>query len=692
MRFFRSPSSRTWPRSRPGRCPEGGLELILQPGARRVAIRAGDARRSGRTGAPSALAPADRVVQAGDQYLSTRVLSVSPARDLQHQLERPERRPDRRGQSAGRAAARAREGPRRRSRGHGRANARSVAGNRPDPLGRRGARLLAPRAQPGPAGRRLLDGRSASTSWAARSRRASPAPDRRATATSASTDRGPVCGGRIPGSPSFAWATGSPAARGRGRCAGSRSPTSRSSVPHSSATSPSRVASGPGWQIEAYRGGRLLAIDSANALGRFSLDVPVEYGENPVDFIAYGPFGEVRQFNQTYRVVSDVIPARRFEYGASLGGCRSAICRANGNIDVRYGLSPRWTVRGGMDQFWRDTLPALSHPYVGVAGAIGNAWALEFEGVAAAVVRGAARYEPSREPPGQHRIQPLRHRPGAADSHAGWAGGRSGPRTPWRGRSADGTTSTSRRASTGSPRRPATTPAAGSGCRCTPPVFVWRRRSGSPAFTPRHPASPAASRSCRSTPSPFRSPSWVRCSGGSPGARRGKSTTAAARPRWRRISRGSSATPSMSRPGRAGIAARGTTLSLFLSTQLPSVRATTSITAPLHGPAVANQFVQGSLLYDPANRRMAFASGPSLERAGVSGRVFLDENGDGRWQAGEELLPDVRVLGRLHLGAVGLRRPVPGVGSSGIRAGARDDRLLVSRLAALGARLRLRQR
>jgi hypothetical protein len=88
----------------------------------------------------------------------------------------------------------------------------------------------------------------------------------------------------------------------------------------------------------------------------------------------------------------------------------------------------------------------------------------------------------------------------------------------------------------------------------------------------------------------------------------------------------------------------GTTISLFLSTQLPSVRATTSITAPLHGPAVANQFVQGSLLYDPANRRMAFASGPSLERAGISGRVFLDGNGDGRWQADEELLPDVRVL------------------------------------------------
>jgi hypothetical protein len=32
-----------------------------------------------------------------------------------------------------------------------------------------------------------------------------------------------------------------------------------------------------------------------------------------------------------------------------------------------------------------------------------------------------------------------------------------------------------------------------------------------------------------------------------------------------------------------------------------------------------------------------------VERAGLSGRVFLDENGDGRWSPGEALLPGVRL-------------------------------------------------
>jgi hypothetical protein len=156
-------------------------------------------------------------------------------------------------------------------------------------------------------------------------------------------------------------------------------------------------ALGPGWDIEAYRGGRLIALDSADAIGRFSMDLPVEYGENAVDFVAYGPFGEVRRFNKSYRVSTDQIPGRRMEYGLAVGGCRTRDCRANANLDLRYGLTPRWTVRGGVDQFWRDSLPGLFHPYVGVGGTLGDSWGVEVEGVASAVVRGALRYEPSQD-------------------------------------------------------------------------------------------------------------------------------------------------------------------------------------------------------------------------------------------------------------------------------------------------------
>ncbi|HXI21170.1 MAG TPA: hypothetical protein VNH46_08800, partial [Gemmatimonadales bacterium] len=152
---------------------------------------------------------------------------------------------------------------------------------------------------------------------------------------------------------------------------------------------------GPGWTVEAYRGGRLIGFDSVNALGQFSFDVPVQYGENPVDFVAYGPFGEVREFGQTYRMRTDGLPARRFEYGLSAGQCRTGRCAATGNLDLRYGLSTRWTVRGGLDQFWRDSLGNLTHPYVGVLGALSNAVTVEAQAVADAVLHGVIRYEPS---------------------------------------------------------------------------------------------------------------------------------------------------------------------------------------------------------------------------------------------------------------------------------------------------------
>ena len=62
----------------------------------------------------------------------------------------------------------------------------------------------------------------------------------------------------------------------------------------------------PGWSVEAYRGGDLVAYDSTDATGGFAIDLPVRYGENPVDFIAYGGFGHVSDFSRKC-----VVPYRR---------------------------------------------------------------------------------------------------------------------------------------------------------------------------------------------------------------------------------------------------------------------------------------------------------------------------------------------------------------------------------------------
>jgi hypothetical protein len=59
-----------------------------------------------------------------------------------------------------------------------------------------------------------------------------------------------------------------------------------------------------------------------------------------------------------------------------------------------------------------------------------------------------------------------------------------------------------------------------------------------------------------------------------------------------------------------------------------------------------SQLVQGSVLWDRSGGggRLATAPGPSIERAGIAGRVFLDQNQNGRYDPGEPPVPGVRVI------------------------------------------------
>jgi hypothetical protein len=398
---------------------------------------------------------------------------------------------------------------------------------------------------------------------------------------------------------------------------------------------------GPGWAIEAYRGGRLIALDSADATGRFSFDLPVEYGENAMDFVAYGPFGEVRRFNRNYRVSGDVIPGRKVEYGFALGGCRTDECQASANLDLRYGITSQWTIRGGVDRFWRDSLAGLSHPYLGVAGSIGNAWGLEMEAVTSAVVRGAVRYEPSQD---------LR----VSTEYHDFASGVQAPLLTPVGRRTQWTTELLARPlrrrddiyfESSFDRITATHGETVSG-RIGVSLYASRFRLA-PAVRHVRFTDPTglatneqfASLNTFSLPYPELGPVLGRMTT--------RTVVEVSNGRGLALAGGYLARDLgghvQVEGGATWSRGLGTSLSLFVSTVLPSLRATTTMTAPPVGGAMVSQYVQGSLLYDPARRQVAFANGPSLERAGISGRVFLDANGDGRWQPSEQPIYGVRV-------------------------------------------------
>lgn len=401
-------------------------------------------------------------------------------------------------------------------------------------------------------------------------------------------------------------------------------------------------ALGPGWTIEAYRGGRLVDYDSVNALGQYSFDLPVQYGENPVDFVAYGPFGEVREFNRTYRARTDGIAPGRVEYGLSAGECRTTRCTASGNVDLRYGLDPRWTVRAGMDQFWRDSLGSISHPYLGVLGGIGNALTLEGEAVGNAVLRGAARFEPTvdlqvgveanhfargvRDPiltPQDRRNQytltgffrPVR-RMGATyfdasldyiqNRNSNLTSGRIGasfqaaevrviPSLRWQHDDAAGMEQTSTFYGVSAFMLPQRWMGPGLDQLTARGTFELERGHGV------------------GTVSGFVGMPFLKGLRGELGAT------------WYR-------------------GAPGATLSLLIAAELPSMRSYTTMNAGGGLPAQGTQYVQGSAVYNPSRSSVDFTPGPSLQRGGVTGRVYLDENGNGKFDRGEAPLPGVRII------------------------------------------------
>jgi hypothetical protein len=89
--------------------------------------------------------------------------------------------------------------------------------------------------------------------------------------------------------------------------------------------------------------------------------------------------------------------------------------------------------------------------------------------------------------------------------------------------------------------------------------------------------------------------------------------------------------------------ASGPTFTLNLASNLRSMRSFTGMSAARGSAATLTQMVQGSVLYNGASGGFGLGPGPSLQRAGLAGRVFLDENGNGLYDPGERGLHRVRV-------------------------------------------------
>jgi hypothetical protein len=84
-------------------------------------------------------------------------------------------------------------------------------------------------------------------------------------------------------------------------------------------------------------------------------------------------------------------------------------------------------------------------------------------------------------------------------------------------------------------------------------------------------------------------------------------------------------------------------VTLLTAIDMAAVRSYTSTFVPKTGAPTTSQFLQGSVVVNTAAKRIALEAGPSLQRSGVAGRVFLDQNSNGLLDGGEPTLQNVMV-------------------------------------------------
>jgi hypothetical protein len=391
---------------------------------------------------------------------------------------------------------------------------------------------------------------------------------------------------------------------------------------------------GPGWDVEVRQQGRLVDVRRADEQGAWALDIPLVYGFNPVQVVGYGPHGEVVTMERLLLLRNDRMRPGAFEWGVSGGQCLdSGRCDRAANLDLRYGLSSRWTVRAGAEAAHTDTLGAIVIPYVEALGNPFHALGISAETLIGSLARGTATLTPSPNLRLRGAYTRFADDPETAVFHD--ARRRSTveadlflrPVPSW-----------SRLSGNVSFVREAFTPWTSSRTRALG-VYDAPRRRYEAGVELRHmevAGAEAEVRPLAAITGTGAGRSWYRAE--VEFDRAGDLHRA-----FLRV-----ATPMLGRH-RVDLGARWSRLSgsefvLGFSADFGGLRSTSQLTATPEGVGQGYQYVQGTVLWDEASARVRAGNAPRVERSGVAGVVFLDENGNGRRDPDEPGLAGIRVV------------------------------------------------
>ena len=393
-----------------------------------------------------------------------------------------------------------------------------------------------------------------------------------------------------------------------------------------------------GWTVDAFRGGRFFAFDSVGLDGRYSILLPVGYGQNAVDLVAYGPSGERVALHEYLRFSPSMLARGQSEYSLSFGRCVRAECQAAGSMEARLGVLSGVTVEGGVLYERLEDGSNGIFPYGSLFALLRNDIGVEVEGFRNAVRRVSARYEPSPLSGVEATWLNTQSTSLWADP---FAGGRSVRVDAWGSLSPRAGAATIRAQLKHYPDPVVPRSEVTLGTSHALGGAHWR-----PYTTARIDGSTHSGMSgieLMLPPSP-RLPSWlhgtwfrslVELDHASGRVHRTESTLSRQVTRELRLE----TEAQWSRP------TNGLALAVRLVTYTNAFRANARASRAGAAPHAStwDYGVGGSLIADPDARRVVMSSEPSFDRAGLSVLTFLDLNGDGIRQSGEPPVPNAGV-------------------------------------------------
>jgi hypothetical protein len=132
-----------------------------------------------------------------------------------------------------------------------------------------------------------------------------------------------------------------------------------------------------GWDYEVFQGNQLLGYSEPGA--RAAVSIPLRAGTTPVQVRMLGPAGEEIVFSTlVYQAPVSMLAKDRVEYVVAAGRCDGPWCTRFANADVRYGATSLITVGGGLEHV-ADSADASTRAYALASFTTGTRWTGEIQ-------------------------------------------------------------------------------------------------------------------------------------------------------------------------------------------------------------------------------------------------------------------------------------------------------------------------